>query len=437
MGFPNIWKILFQDEGNTRILSSSILPNATGTSKGAVLLSDKASSSGVANSVAATPKAVNDSINGSAVKYSASQALTDAQKEQARNNIGAPNASSVVTLSTTQTISGSKTFSASPIVPNLATTDNSTKAASTKFVQDVVNAKALRIDSVQSLTTAQKEQLRDAIGAVADGEVIHNTGAETIKGIKTFESSPYAPTPAKEDNSTKVATTAFVKANAYVHPTTAGNKHIPAGGSSGQILRWSAAGTAVWGADNNTTYTNFVKSGSGAKAGLVPAPSTTAGTTKYLREDGTWQVPPDTNTDTDTKNTAGSTNSTAKLFLIGATSQAANPQTYSFKDTYIQNGAFTTSGAVKGASFQATSDIRKKENLKEIKNINLTSLGTYSYNFKDDKEHRKVGLIAQEVEKICPEAVTTDEDGFKSLDYNAVVALLVAKVNELEKKYGK
>ena len=40
----------------------------------------------------------------------------------------------------------------------------------------------------------------------------------------------------------------------------------------------------------------FTKSGSGAAVGLVPAPSTTAGTTKYLREDGTWQVPPDNNT---------------------------------------------------------------------------------------------------------------------------------------------
>jgi hypothetical protein len=38
----------------------------------------------------------------------------------------------------------------------------------------------------------------------------------------------------------------------------------------------------------DTTYSEFVKSGSGAKAGLVPKPSTTAGTTKYLREDGTW-----------------------------------------------------------------------------------------------------------------------------------------------------
>ena len=47
--------------------------------------------------------------------------------------------------------------------------------------------------------------------------------------------------------------------------------------------------------DNNTTYKNFVKSGSTAAAGLVPKPSTTAGTTKYLREDCTWQVPPNTN----------------------------------------------------------------------------------------------------------------------------------------------
>ena len=42
------------------------------------------------------------------------------------------------------------------------------------------------------------------------------------------------------------------------------------------------------------TYSNFVKSGSTAAAGLVPKPSTTAGTTKYLREDCTWQVPPNT-----------------------------------------------------------------------------------------------------------------------------------------------
>ena len=42
----------------------------------------------------------------------------------------------------------------------------------------------------------------------------------------------------------------------YTHPTTSGNKHIPSGGSSGQILRWSADGTAVWGSDTDTHYTS-------------------------------------------------------------------------------------------------------------------------------------------------------------------------------------
>lgn len=49
-------------------------------------------------------------------------------------------------------------------------------------------------------------------------------------------------------------------ANKYVHPTSSGNKHIPSGGSSGQILRWGADGTAVWGSDNNTTYADATQS---------------------------------------------------------------------------------------------------------------------------------------------------------------------------------
>lgn len=44
-------------------------------------------------------------------------------------------------------------------------------------------------------------------------------------------------------------------ANAYSHPTTSGNKHIPSGGSSKQILKYSADGTAVWG-DTLSTLEN-------------------------------------------------------------------------------------------------------------------------------------------------------------------------------------
>ena len=76
-------------------------------------------------------------------------------------------------------------------------------------------------------------------------------------------------------------------ANNYSHPTSSGNKHIPAGGSAGQILRWSSDGTAQWGNDNNTTYSAFKGATSSAAggSGLVPAPTTT-NATQYLRGDG-------------------------------------------------------------------------------------------------------------------------------------------------------
>ena len=44
------------------------------------------------------------------------------------------------------------------------------------------------------------------------------------------------------------------------------------------------------------------------------------------------------NPNSDTKDTAGSTDTSSKIFLIGATSQAANPQTYSDNQVYALNG---------------------------------------------------------------------------------------------------
>lgn len=51
-----------------------------------------------------------------------------------------------------------------------------------------------------------------------------------------------------------------------------------------------------------------------------------------IGEDGKGYVP------TYTKNTTGSTDTSSKIFLVGATSQAANPQTYSDNQVYVTNG---------------------------------------------------------------------------------------------------
>lgn len=49
----------------------------------------------------------------------------------------------------------------------------------------------------------------------------------------------------------------------------------------------------------------------------------------------------------DTKNTAGSTDTSSKIFLIGATSQAANPQTYSHDTAYVGTDGCLYSGGAK------------------------------------------------------------------------------------------
>lgn len=137
-------------------------------------------------------------------------------------------------------------------------------------------------------------------------------------------------------------------ANNYVHPTTSGNKHIPSGGSSGQILRWSADGTAVWGADNNTTYSAFKGATADAAggSGLVPAPAQGA-QTKYLRADGTWQTPPNTTYSTMTAATA---DAAGKTGLVPA--PAAGKQTSFLRGdaTWVAPGSITAGAATKLAT---------------------------------------------------------------------------------------
>lgn len=129
------------------------------------------------------------------------------------------------------------------------------------------------------------------------------------------------------------------------------------GTSKGTFTTNQSGNTTIELTDNNTTYSNFVKSGSGAKAGLVPAPSTTAGTTKYLREDGTWTAPPNTNTDTKVTNTLAAT---TKAYVTGTTSAATNTGTQVFDtDVYLdttagQLTAKTFKGALRGNADTAT-----------------------------------------------------------------------------------
>ena len=71
----------------------------------------------------------------------------------------------------------------------------------------------------------------------------------------------------------------------------------PATGAANRYLR--SDGTWQVPPDNNTTYSNMggASSSAAGHAGLVPAPAAGA-SNRYLRSDGTWSVPPDNNTNT-------------------------------------------------------------------------------------------------------------------------------------------
>lgn len=104
-----------------------------------------------------------------------------------------------------------------------------------------------------------------------------------------------------------------------------------------------------------------------------------------------------------------------------------------------------TTGGVLDLGNQATvtslvmrSDKRLKTSIKRIEKPveKLSQLNGYTYQFKD-KNVSTAGLLAQEVKEVLPTAVVEQGDGMLSLDYNAVIALLVETVNEQSKRIEK
>ena len=85
-----------------------------------------------------------------------------------------------------------------------------------------------------------------------------------------------------------------------------------------------------------------------------------------------------------------------------------------------------------------TSDQRLKNNITQIDNplskILSISGNTYTWNEKSGKSGNDVGVIAQEVIEVLPEAVTTRDNGYLAVDYHKIVPLLVEAIKELSTK---
>ena len=89
------------------------------------------------------------------------------------------------------------------------------------------------------------------------------------------------------------------------------------------------------------------------------------------------------------------------------------------------------------ADVVAYSDERIKENIKTIDNAldKVKALRGVSYNRTDlEDKSTKVGVIAQEVQKVLPEVVQEKEDGMLSVSYGNMVSVLIEGMKEQQEQ---
>jgi hypothetical protein len=97
--------------------------------------------------------------------------------------------------------------------------------------------------------------------------------------------------------------------------------------------------------------------------------------------------------------------------------------------------ALTVNGVVTATGWYTSSDRRLKTEIEPIKDglTKLDAIEGVSFIWKPGTPkagQRDVGVIAQDVERVLPEAVHTDENGMKSVDYPHLVPLLINAVKE-------
>ncbi|WP_394673463.1 tail fiber domain-containing protein [Limnobacter sp.] len=103
------------------------------------------------------------------------------------------------------------------------------------------------------------------------------------------------------------------------------------------------------------------------------------------------------------------------------------------------SGDVIANGYVQATAFNVSSDRRLKTNIQAQNSDSVLSrleqLQTYSYEYLAKPNlGRRIGVIAQEIQNLFPEAVATRADGMMSVDYSALGAMAAMGVGQLSKQ---
>lgn len=193
------------------------------------------------------------------------------------------------------------------------------------------------------------------------------------------------------------------------------------GGSSGSCTgnaatatRWATGRTIALTGDVTGTSGSFDGSGNLSFAASLANSGVTAGTYLKVTVDAKGRV------------TAGSSMTSGDVIgALGFT--PANKAGESFTGSISVSGTITATGDV-----TAFSDARLKTNVKTVSDAldRVRKLRGVTFTRRDTGS-RGIGLIAQELAPIVPEAVKTHDDGHMSVAYGNLVGLLIEAVKEL------
>jgi hypothetical protein len=118
--------------------------------------------------------------------------------------------------------------------------------------------------------------------------------------------------------------------------------------------------------------------------------------------------------------------------MTGTLNLASNGLNVGSGQLVVTGGNVTASGTVQATSFISTSDRRLKEHIESTQGLAIINkLTGVRWDWKDSHQP-DAGVIAQELEKVMPNAVVTHPDtGFKAVKYNSLFAPVIQSIKEL------
>lgn len=227
------------------------------------------------------------------------------------------------------------------------------------------------------------------------------------------------------------ATYSTLKIGALTSDTGTFSGNVTTGNVSGTVgtftnSRLGTVQTGTWqGSSISTTYTDAKVTGITAGTNI-----SISGSTGNVTVNVSGTVSDATNAVNIAITNDTSTNSTHYPTFVSGTSGNNAQKTSSTKLTFNPSSGLLTS-----TDYNSSSDKRLKKNIKTYANAlqAVTNLRGVSFDWKETGS-KSVGLIAQEVEKVIPEVVTTDEAGHKGIRYTNLIGVLVEAIKEQQEQ---